>query len=516
MNLKLFAALVALGTMLPHGGQAFSPMSRPQGSSYRSSRTSNTPSPSLASSRIEDLPGPDTVTEESIRSLFYLWNNALATGESRLVAKRYAKDAVLLPAASDEPHMDNDSIKQYYDEFLKKMPQKEVIQGRIRIGHGWAEDAGICEISLKGEENKKIRARYSFVYVWEDRRWKILHHHSSVMPQDDMQPRLKGVSDTASLPSRPRMTKERVQSLFQLFHDALETLDAKAVAQCFSKSAVVFPTDSQQLLSSPVEINNYLKDFLKKQPQIQILNSHISIGADNNSAKNMGTYSLTFGTDPSKKIVCRYSFDYALESDGQWRITHYQATPIHGSSLPVEVLSPERLEVERMYAVSNNVNEMTEDDVRALFQKWNEALRTKSSEEVAKRYAQKAVLVPTTTSDTPRTSPQAIKEFYEFFLLSQPQVKQVQSFVTVQNHWCKDVGVLEYTLGNPEMGQERRTVKERYSLLYVWEGGEWKIAYHHSSVFAEALKTSVDRAAGIEPGDKGDRPSGGQDQKTWM
>ena len=31
------------------------------------------------------------ITEEEVRSLFSLWNNALATGESKLVAKRYAK-----------------------------------------------------------------------------------------------------------------------------------------------------------------------------------------------------------------------------------------------------------------------------------------------------------------------------------------------------------------------------------------------------------------------------------------
>jgi hypothetical protein len=28
-----------------------------------------------------------------------------------------------------------------------------------------------------------VKGRYSFVYTWEDEQWKILHHHSSVMPE---------------------------------------------------------------------------------------------------------------------------------------------------------------------------------------------------------------------------------------------------------------------------------------------------------------------------------------------
>ena len=63
------------------------------------------------------------VSEEKIRSLFYLWNDALATGDSRLVAKRYASDAILLATVSDEPRTDPKGIKNYFDNFLKLKPQ---------------------------------------------------------------------------------------------------------------------------------------------------------------------------------------------------------------------------------------------------------------------------------------------------------------------------------------------------------------------------------------------------------
>jgi hypothetical protein len=63
------------------------------------------------------------ITEKEVRALFELWNSALATGDSRIVADRYIKKPVLLPTVSDTPRTDFDSVKDYFDAFLKKKPQ---------------------------------------------------------------------------------------------------------------------------------------------------------------------------------------------------------------------------------------------------------------------------------------------------------------------------------------------------------------------------------------------------------
>ena len=86
------------------------------------------------------------ITESEVRALFSLWNNALATGDSRIVAKRYAKESILLPTVSDTPRTDFASIKDYFDSFLLKQPQGKILEGDIRIGDGWAQDAGIYEV----------------------------------------------------------------------------------------------------------------------------------------------------------------------------------------------------------------------------------------------------------------------------------------------------------------------------------------------------------------------------------
>jgi len=122
------------------------------------------------------------ITAEEVRALFTRWNDALATEDSRLVAARYSSDALLLPTVSDTPRDSYTLIKDYFDSFLLKKPQGVITDGNIRIGDGWAQDAGIYEFTM-GATGDVVKARYSFVYVYEDGQWKISHHHSSVMPE---------------------------------------------------------------------------------------------------------------------------------------------------------------------------------------------------------------------------------------------------------------------------------------------------------------------------------------------
>ena len=148
--------------------------------------------------------GP-SLTEPEVRALFQLWNDALATGDSRIVAKRYSSDPMLLPTVSDLPRTDYDGIKDYFDTFLQLEPQGTILQGKIRIGNGWAQDAGIYEFTMRAT-GAKVKARYSFVYIYENGQWKISHHHSSTMPEGKVE-----------------MEQSQVRNLFHLWNDALDT-----------------------------------------------------------------------------------------------------------------------------------------------------------------------------------------------------------------------------------------------------------------------------------------------------
>merc|ERR1719343_1858631 len=109
------------------------------------------------------------ITKDEVRALFTLWNDALLTGDSKKVAARYAKEGTLLPTVSDKPRTDFDGIADYFDVFCAKKPSGKILEGTIKIGENWASDV--------------VKARYSYVYVYEDGQWMISHHHSSVMPE---------------------------------------------------------------------------------------------------------------------------------------------------------------------------------------------------------------------------------------------------------------------------------------------------------------------------------------------
>jgi uncharacterized protein (TIGR02246 family) len=387
-----------------------------------------------------EIPPPAEISEGQVRSLFYLWNDALATGDSRLVAKRYSSDPILLPTVSDEPRTDFDSIKDYFDNFLKLKPQGIILDGKIKIGHNWAKDAGIYEFKM-GATGDTVKARYSFVYVYENGQWKIAHHHSSTMPESS-----KG----------KKIEPDQIKNLFYLWNDALATGDSTTVANRYAKNAVLLPTVSDTPRTDFASIKNYFDNFLKLKPQGVILESHVLSG--DNWAKDVGIYEFTLGADGSK-VKARYSFVYVYE-DGQWKISHH-----HSSAMPEKQIG----------------QKITKEQAKDLFNLWNDALATLDSDAVAMRYAKNAVLLPT-VSDTPRTDYDSIKNYFDSFLLKKPQGKILESFVTLGEGWCKDVGVYEFT-----MGADGSKVKGRYSFVYVFEDGEWKISHHHSSVMPEAF-----------------------------
>ena len=82
------------------------------------------------------------ITKAEVRGLFGLWNDALHTLDPATVAKRYAKEGVLLPTLSDVPRNDVEGIKDYFVHFLEKKPDGKILEGEIFIGNNWAQDAG--------------------------------------------------------------------------------------------------------------------------------------------------------------------------------------------------------------------------------------------------------------------------------------------------------------------------------------------------------------------------------------
>jgi len=248
------------------------------------------------------------ITKQEVRKLFDLWNDALKTKDPDIVAQRYSKEGVLLPTLSDVPRNDYAGIRDYFVHFCEKGPVGKILEGEIFVGNNWAQDAGIYEFTFA--DGSSVKARYSFVYVYEDGKWMISHHHSSLMPEEVVRPKA--------------ITKEEVRSLFNLWNDALKTQDPQTVADRYASDGVLVPTLSDKVRYTNADIKDYFVEFCAKKPVGTITEGNIKIGA--NWAQDAGLYEFKFGDGSVAKG--RYSFIYTYEN-GKWMISHH-----HSSLLP--------------------------------------------------------------------------------------------------------------------------------------------------------------------------------------
>lgn len=124
---------------------------------------------------------PKNISEAQVRDLFDQWNAALQSGDSNEVTKAYAQDAILIPTSSNQLKTNITAIKEYFDNVVKRNPSVRIIDGHITTGCNWAKNVGIYEWRFGDGSTKK--ARYTFVYVYQDEELKVGHHHSSSMPE---------------------------------------------------------------------------------------------------------------------------------------------------------------------------------------------------------------------------------------------------------------------------------------------------------------------------------------------
>jgi len=117
--------------------------------------------------------------------------------------------------------------------------------------------------------------------------------------------------------------------------------------------------------------------------------------------------------------------------------------------------------------------------VSALFDRWNNSLRTLDPDKVVANYAADGVLLPT-VSNQPRTNPAEIRDYFVKFLKGEPQGKIDQRVIKIGCNVAQDVGTYTFRF------KDGSTVNARYTYVYEWVNGQWLIAHHHSSAMPEA------------------------------
>lgn len=121
------------------------------------------------------------LSEGQVEGWFERWNQALTSGEPAQVAQLYDRHALLLPTLSAQLRGTPEAITAYFATFLTRQPSGTVTHRQIELGCNLAIDAGTYRFALHDPE-AQVEARYTFVYGRREGEWRILHHHSSLVP----------------------------------------------------------------------------------------------------------------------------------------------------------------------------------------------------------------------------------------------------------------------------------------------------------------------------------------------
>jgi len=101
------------------------------------------------------------------------------------VVNLYAADGVLLGTFSDEIRQGKVKIREYFEFFLNKKPHATVIEYKKHIidENNYSVN-GFYDFEVDSQDGSRInsRARFTFVFQKQGEDFKILSHHSSVMP----------------------------------------------------------------------------------------------------------------------------------------------------------------------------------------------------------------------------------------------------------------------------------------------------------------------------------------------
>lgn len=121
----------------------------------------------------------------------------------------------------------------------------------------------------------------------------------------------------------------------------------------------------------------------------------------------------------------------------------------------------------------------TDQEIAALFDRWNRSLQTGNPHLVVANYAEQSILLPT-LSNQPRITVAEKENYFEHFLENQPVGTINFSFIEIGCNSAFDAGL--YTFYFRKTGT---SVAARYTYTYAWDGRQWLITSHHSSVMPE-------------------------------
>jgi uncharacterized protein (TIGR02246 family) len=126
---------------------------------------------------------------------------------------------------------------------------------------------------------------------------------------------------------------------------------------------------------------------------------------------------------------------------------------------------------------------VTSRDIESQFSRFSAAWATLDPGVVTGLFTAEPVLLAT-VSNTPRTTPASVRDYFVSFLKNKPVGKIDSSTIEIDCNTASRVGTWTVTVTDPATGKAR-DVRTRYSFIYRFEGNDWKIDHVHSSAMPE-------------------------------
>ena len=117
-----------------------------------------------------------------MNNLLHIWIKKIRTNDPYQVVELYRDEGMLLGTFSDKERHGKKSILDYFENLLKSKVDVELITQNEYKTDSIIVNSGFYNFVV---DNKVIEARFSFVFTKKADCWKILSHHSSIVPRSN-------------------------------------------------------------------------------------------------------------------------------------------------------------------------------------------------------------------------------------------------------------------------------------------------------------------------------------------
>jgi hypothetical protein len=116
---------------------------------------------------------------------FKTWNEALKARDYEKATSLYStSDLTFLPTVSPEFIRDVPSTKRYFMDFIQRLPEGKITSDSVQCLSADAYLHTGMYTFMTGPQDSRTPVSARFSYLWKriSGQWKIIHHHSSVVP----------------------------------------------------------------------------------------------------------------------------------------------------------------------------------------------------------------------------------------------------------------------------------------------------------------------------------------------